>query len=339
MTRSGNHSDADSTQKSRRTIINVMKIVVSVSLVFWLFQRIGSQAIVRQLTSANWWWILAAVATFAASNVLGALQWHILLRSQNVPVSFRQSLSFYHVGLFFNNFLIGNIGGDALRIYDVRRFSGDGTIAVSTVVFDRFIGFLTLTSVAMAVSLLWIRRLASLDAVYVTGMVLLVWVVALFFLFNEKAGGMIGRIFRPLLPSGIAEKIHAIYSSINQLRNSRRILSQLFSISVIVQLLRVLTHYLAALSVGARAGIYYFFIFIPIIALLASLPISFGGIGVREQSAAVIFATVGLAASKVVTFEFLAYLVGVLAALPGGLVFILRKEEKRRQADFQNANL
>jgi len=279
------------------------------------------------------------VATFAASNILGALQWHILLQSQNVPVSFRQSLSFYHVGLFFNNFLIGNIGGDALRIYDVRRFSGNGTVAVSTVVFDRFIGFLTLTSIALVVSLLWIRRLTSLDAVYVTGLVLLVWVIALFILFNEKAGGMIGRAFRPILPAGIAEKIQGIYSSINQLRHSRRTLAKLFNISLVVQMLRVLTHYWAARSVGSSAGIYYFFIFVPIIALLASLPISFGGIGVREQSAAVIFATVGLAASQVVTFEFLAYLVGIVAALPGGLVFALRKEERLRQADFQRANV
>lgn len=338
MTIAGNHN-SDSAPKSRRTIINLMKLIVSISLVLWLFQRIGLQMILRQLASANWWWILAAVTTFAASNILGSLQWHILLRSQNVPVSFRQSLSFYHVGLFFNNFLIGNIGGDALRIYDVRRFSGDSTVAVSTVVFDRFIGFLTLTSIAMVVSLLWIRRLTSLDAVYVTGLVLLIWMIALFFLFNEKAGMMIGRIFSPLLPSGVAEKIQGIYSSINQLRHSRRILAQLFSISTTVQILRVLTHYWAALSVGAHTGIYYFFIFIPIIALLASLPISFGGIGVREQSAAVIFATVGLAASKVVTFEFLAYLVGILAALPGGLVFILRKEEKRRHPDFQHAKL
>ena len=67
--------------------------------------------------------------------------------------------------------------------------------------------------------------------------------------------------------------------------------------------------------------------FIPLVALFASLPISFGGIGVREQSGATLFSTVGLGASKVVTFEFLAYIIGIIATIPGGIIFALRRED------------
>jgi len=272
---------------------------------------------------------LAAILIFTLSNILGALQWHLLLRSQNVGFSFGHALSYYHVGLFFNNFLIGYVGGDALRIYDVTRHAGSSTVAVSSVVFDRFIGFFTLTSIAMVVSLFQIHQLTSFKAVYIIGIILAVWILIFILLFNDKIGSAFGRIFTPILPRFITDKIHAIYMAINQFRHERIMLLQIFGISIIVQTLRILTHFFTALSVGVNVSAGYFFMFIPLVALFASLPISFGGIGVREQSGVTLFSTLGLAASKVVTFEFLAYIVGIIATIPGGVIFALRREIKR----------
>lgn len=273
---------------------------------------------------------------FAVSNVLGAVQWYLLIRSQNVNLSLGHVISYYHVGLFFNNFLIGYIGGDAFRIYDVRRHSGDTTVAVSTVVFDRFVGFMMLTSIAMTVSLLWIRQLASLNTVYFIAIILVGWFFMLFLLFNENVGKRIGRVFRPLVPALLRDKIVAIYMALNRFRHHRAMLVKVLGISLIVQLLRVLVHYWAALSVGVSVSVFYFLIFVPIIALFASLPISFGGIGVREQSGVAVFSAIGVAASKVVTFEFLAYIIGILATLPGGLIFALRKEETLKALRVRN---
>ncbi|RPI00801.1 MAG: UPF0104 family protein [Calditrichaeota bacterium] len=316
--------------KGNRTkiVIDLLKISISLTLIILLLSNIGLASIRRQIADADWRYVLLACMTFIISNIMGALQWHLLMKSQNMAIPFKYSLSFYHIGLFFNNFLIGYIGGDALRIYDVRRYSGDGAAAVTTVLFDRFIGFLTLTTTAMIVSLLWIGNLKSLNAVYSIAIILFIWLVALFFLFNNKAGFWLGRLFRPLLPGRIVAKVEEIYCSINNLRHSRMMLVQVIFISIFVQLLRIVTHYWTAISIGAKTHVLYFFIFVPIIALLASLPISFGGVGVREQSGVALFTTVGLGASQIATFEFLAYLVGIFATLPGGILFILRKEGK-----------
>ncbi len=311
----------------RKHLINAAKILISVTLIVWLLHRIGVQNILKQLQTADVRWIVVAIFTFAISNVLGAVQWYLLIRSQHVKISLGHAISYYHVGLFFNNFLIGYVGGDAFRIYDIRRYSGDTTAAVSTVVFDRFVGFLMLTSIAMTVSLIWIHQLASLNTVYFIAFILLGWILMLFLLFNQKAGKRIGRLFRPVVPGLLQAKILAIYMALNQFRNNRLMLVQVLAISLVVQLLRVLVHYWAALAVGVSTSIFYFLIFVPIIALFASLPISFGGIGVREQSGVAVFSTIGVLASKVVTFEFLAYIVGIVATIPGGLIFALRKED------------
>lgn len=311
----------------RRHALTVLKIIISVVLLVWLLQRIGIEHILYQLQSASRYWLAIALLVFGVSNILGAVQWFLLLRSQKFQFSFLHVLSYYLVGLFFNNFLIGYVGGDALRIYDVARKTGDSTIAVSSVVLDRFIGFFTLTSLAMGVSVFQIQKLASHRAIYFIGIILLLWMATFFLLLHEKAGLSFGRLFKPFLPHTIVQKIHDIYMAINQYRHQRLVLLQILGISILVQTLRIVTHYCTALAVGVQAHILYFFIFIPIIAMFASLPISFGGIGVREQSGVTLFAALGLAASKVVTFEFLAYIVGIIATLPGGLIFALRGSE------------
>ena len=322
--------------------MNVAKIVTSSILLFWLLHRIGVDNILRQLRSADWPWIAVAVLVFAVSNVLGAMQWFLILRSQKVDLSFLHVLSYYHVGLFFNNFLIGYVGGDALRIYDVRRHSGDSTVAVSSVMFDRFVGFFVLTSIAMFVSFFGIQQLTSFKTVYLIGAILLIWASAFIVLFHEKTGLAVGRIFKPLLPNMLRQKVHGIYVAINKFRHHRLMLTEILGISILVQALRIITHYFAALSVGVHANVVYFFMFIPLVALFASLPISFGGIGVREQSGVTLFSTVGLVASKVVTFEFLAYIIGIVATIPGGILFALRRENNVkmsrtiRQASMQN---
>ncbi len=328
MVRHGNRRERTLNGEKRKNVaVNLVKVFISIVLIYLLIHRIGLENIWRQLGTANWWWALLGVLTFSISNILGALQWFILLRSQNVKLPLRHVISFYHVGLFFNNFLIGYVGGDAFRIYDVTKRSGDSTAAVSTVVFDRFVGFFMLTSIAMFVSLLWFKKLTSMKTVYFIAIVLSSWMLVLFFLFHEKSGKTIGRLFKPFLPDFVTDKIHDVYMAVNRFQHQRKVLLKVFAISFFVQSLRILTHYWAARAVGVNLSLIYFGIFIPIIALFASLPISFGGIGVREQSGVVLFSTIGVLASKVATFEFLAYIIGILAALPGGIIFAFRKEE------------
>ena len=71
----------------------------------------------------RWDFLVLSLATFAASLVLGNVQWMLLLRLQDIHLSFRKALSFYFVGAFFNNFLPTRFGGDIVRIWDGSRYS------------------------------------------------------------------------------------------------------------------------------------------------------------------------------------------------------------------------
>ena len=315
----------------KKHLFTLLKILVSGGLISWLLVKIGINRIVVEIASANLWWICASVGAFMLSNILGSYQWYLLLRNKNLPLSFTQVLSFYHVGLFFNNFLIGYVGGDAFRIYDVTKATNDSTNAISTVFFDRFIGFFTLSFLAMVVSLFWLQNVGSLAIIFTILIIMMGFVVSLLFLFKQRLAKQASRLLGRLLPTVINSKLRELYFELNQFRHSKKFLLNLFLIALVVQILRVITHVLAARSVGVETNILHFFVFIPIIAMAASLPISFGGIGVREQSGVTLFAQIGVASNLVVIFEFIAYLVGIFASIPGGIIFIMRKGEAKSE--------
>ena len=312
----------------RRVLLTALKVGVSLLLLGWLLHRIGLRTLLGQLHSAQTFWLVLGVVAFAVSNLSGSLQWYLLLRAKGSCLGPAQVLGFYHIGLFFNNFLIGYIGGDAFRVYDVQRSSGDFNAAFATVFFDRFIGFFTMTSLALLFALVQVRKLASEAALYTVAIILIGWAAALLILFRED----IARKLSLFIPRLLHARLRDVYYSINHFRHHPKPLIVIFAISVVVQSLRILTHYFCARAFGVRLDPAIFFVFIPIIALISSLPISLGGIGVREQSGVTLFGQFGVTSGQVFAFEFLAYIICILTTLPGGILFAVRRGKKGAKA-------
>jgi len=99
--------------------------------------------------------------------------------------------------------------------------------------------------------------------------------------------------------------------------------------SVIIQALQFLAAYVIAVSLGIHLRMLYFFIFIPIISALSTLPISIGGLGVRDVTTILLFSKVGL--SKELGFamslanNIFVFILGVI----GGLVYVLTLHHRR----------
>src|SRR5690606_16523190 len=64
------------------------------------------------------------------------------------------------------------------------------------------------------------------------------------------------------------------------------------------------------------------------IVLAVLLPVSVGGVGVREGVAVVLLATAGVASSDAMLVALLGYLTGQVPALAGGVLFALRRAAK-----------
>jgi len=160
----------------------VAKVALSVALMVVLFTRIPFREVMESIRSARREWLLAALGLMLTSNVLGAYQWDRLLKAVEIRIPFWKVCAYYHVGLFFNNFLPANIGGDIARVLDASRYGPNRTTVISTVIMDRLIGTVTLAGLSLLTTLPAIDRfhltLAYLALVGFFGFsVMLVWAI------------------------------------------------------------------------------------------------------------------------------------------------------------------
>ncbi len=312
----------------KRALSTILKLAVSAGLLYYLLARSDLGEFAGVVTGASGMYLVAAVLFFVLSNVLGALQWHLLLKAQQLPIHFRQSLIFYWIGVFFNNVLLGNIGGDALRIYDIRRLTGEGTGGAAATFMDRFIGLFSTCSLALVAYFMVAEVRAGGKLVIVLFPIWLALVVLLCMGLSRHVGWFLERLAKRVLPERVSGLLGDLRLSIVVYRHRPGLLLCVWVVSLSVQACRILVYWVAGLAVGMEVSLVFYVAFQPVAAIIAALPISIGGLGVRENVLVELFSSVGAPESLAFAMSLLGYAAGIVASLLGGVAFVLRRVER-----------
>jgi len=312
----------------RNRILLAIKFIISFGLIYYLLRHIGVQTVWHDLSSPRWSWILISIAACSLSNLLGAFQWQLLLRQAGIRFSYYRVMQYYHIGLFFNNFFISNMGGDFFRLFYIARHGNNSSAAVSTVFLDRFLGFTLLTVLAVIGSIYWIGSTGLTHILPVLLTLMILWGVIVLVFFNRRLGKLLRFLLKWFVPEKYLNKLKDIYNLVNDFLQNKRLVWSVVGISLVVQLLRIYVHFAVGRAIGVETSFISFMIYIPLIALLASLPISIGGLGIREQTGVILFQRVGIAKSMSLSMEFLAYLVTIVGSILGVFFFLGMRGQK-----------
>jgi uncharacterized protein (TIRG00374 family) len=319
--------------RSPRTIALLSaKVLVSVLLFVWLFRKLQWSAIGPALRHADPAWVAGAAAMLIASHVLASYQWGRLLAAAGIELPFWKVVTYYFVAQFFNNFLPANVGGDLARTLDASRAAASRSTALSTVILDRLIGTAALGCVAVVTTLPAIDRFHLVTA-YAGVMVFFgVSLIMLRAVLEPRVlAGLEGFMARVGL-SRFAPALDQLSGRLAVFRGQRRMLVQVFCVAMLVQVMRIGVHVLFARALGLHVDTAYFFLFVPLLGVIVSLPISLNGIGVREGAGMLLFGLVGLDRASAFALQFGTYLVAVGVSLIGGMVFLARIPSRRARA-------
>lgn len=319
-----------------------LKIALSVLLFAYVVQKVSPGSLWRTLRPADPWLLAVAAGLFLLSNLVGSWLWGRLLRAQGVPIPYAKAAAYYFVGLFFNNFLPSNIGGDIARISDASKYAEHVSPVFSATLMDRLLGVLAITLLTVVTSVAVLDRLHLYAIYWVMLAAFGVAVLVFASIFNRTALALLERPFRALGARGIEQSIARIMDDLHGYRNQVGTLAVAFSASLLVQVSRILVHYIVGLAIGVRIAVSYYFLFVPVLAALISLPISLNGLGVREGASVILFHMAGLTRQQSFAVPFLTYVLSVLLSLLGGLIFVSRpprralgrhlERRRRRQA-------
>jgi uncharacterized protein (TIRG00374 family) len=275
---------------------------------------------------------LAAILAYLLGYVLSTIRWQRLLLAEGVRLSFSRLVLVYFQGAFFNLFLPSLIGGDIFRGYTIYKLTSGHDAALASILVDRLSGFAALMGIALvALGLAY----GQVQDPLVAGMILAVAgvfgaVVAV--LQNPRLAGLAGRLLAALRLSRHQAKLAGMVESLQRYRGHRRALVQALILSVLLQGLIIVTYWVIGEALSLGVPLAYFFLYVPLITVLAMLPVSVAGLGMREGGAVFFFAKVGVDAATALGMALIWFSLTVLVSSLGGLALLLDLHLAKRAA-------
>ena len=228
--------------------VNALKVIISIVLLYLVFRKIAFQEIAQIIKKVRWGYLFLAAIFFLASQLLSAKRLENFLHTQGFALSFRSNLELYFLGMFYNFFIPGGIGGDAYKVYILKKKFGWSGKRITSALFN--------------------DRLSGLLAILMMILGLLALLVELPF----AAGLVVGSFILGVAAYFIITKIFPVYKPIY-------FISLLYSL--LVQSMQVICFILLIKSLGMNDNsVIYAVTFLA--SSVLSL-ISFAGIGVREM--------------------------------------------------------
>tara|TARA_R110002167_G_scaffold307601_7_gene512253 strand:+ start:711 stop:1589 length:879 start_codon:yes stop_codon:yes gene_type:complete len=235
-----------------KQLVTALKIAISAALIYFIFTKIDLEQVVATLQKTRSDFLLPAVLFFVVSKILSAFRLNLYFKQLEVYLTQMANLRLYLLGMFYNLFLPGGIGGDAYKGYLIKKhFEVKTKKVVAVLLLDRLSGLLLLFLYACGLALfLDHTALTPFKTYFVfTGIL----AVVIFWLLNKK-------FFPYTFP----------------------MFWQSFGYSAMVQLCQLASAWfvLTALSVEMDSTAYLFLFLIS--SIISVLPLTIGGIGSRE---------------------------------------------------------
>jgi uncharacterized membrane protein YbhN (UPF0104 family) len=305
-----------------------VRIFVSVGLLAYLLWRVELAEVGRLLTRADPLLLVVVVALYLAGQALSALKWRRLATAVGFRANAARFVAYYFIGMFFNAFGFGTVGGDVVRAFYLAGGKGRRGLALNTVIADRVSGLVMLLVVAIA-ALVAFPQFDLPAAIY--------WSVIALGGALVAAWSLVPRLLPRLLPRDnrlrrVVERDLAPYWSDVRLLADVAILSVVFHVSQIVVLM-LLTR---ALELDVPAS--YCFVFGPLVNILAAIPISLNGLGVREGGYVFFLAHIGLSRDSAVAFALAWFAVVMLCGAIGGVVYVAERRARPRDEEEQTGH-
>lgn len=240
--------------RSSKAIATAVKLLVSGLLIYFIFAKIDVQEIGNTLRGSNPFYLLLAFVFFFSSKIIAAFRLNLYFHQLDVYLTQKSNLKLYFLGMFYNLFLPGGIGGDAYKGYAIKKkFEVSTKKVVSVLVLDRLSGLLILFIYACSLLLfIPIETITSLKALFIIAIPLSILV---FYLLNRQ-------FFRYALPVFWKSAVY----------------------SVLVQLAQLLSVWFIMTSLGIELNQIAYLVIFLVSSIVSVIPLTIGGIGSREAT-------------------------------------------------------
>jgi uncharacterized membrane protein YbhN (UPF0104 family) len=294
------------------------------ALALWLvFRNVDGPSLLAALHKQDGAPLAVAAIAIMLQVVLGAERWRRTLVGLTPQLPQPPAASVYaafYVGVFFNCFPLGNVGGDLARIVLARNFDLPFGLKVMSIVVDHALAVLAPVAIAV-LTLLAIDHPAAL----------LAWLAAVTILFATALGVYLLSFIEHVLGRWAHQRlIHVVLrlgKELHALAGRREIYIALL-FAILSSACSGVAAYCIARSLGIEIGLPAIMGVMSAVTLISVLPISLAGWGVREVSVVTLLGMLGIEQAPALLLSIEFGLVALLISLPGGVLWMFLRSRQ-----------
>ena len=277
-----------------------LKIAITIACIWYVSGKIDFIKARTAFKNANWFYLFFALIAFIGSKLLSAFRLNLCFRNIGIHLPTIQNVKLYWLGMFYNLFLPGSISGDAYKVILLtKKYDTPYKKTTAAILLDRFSGLLGLGLILAVYSSLVLNRSLYPIAIIVGAIVA---VITFYFIINKWFKDFINSFFPTLL------------------------------LGILIQACQVVCVYLIVAALGIPAHVTEFIFIFLVSSVISVLPLTIGGLGIREVVFLESSKFFGLVQETSVIISLLFYLITLLTSTVG-LIYVFNEPLKEKNKD------
>lgn len=277
--------------------------------------------------STNWPLALAGLLLFGVCLAICTVRWKLVLHAQGLELSWPKTINVFMIGTFFNAFLFGATGGDVVKsIYVARETGHKKTEAISTVFIDRVVGLVALVLLSVVTMLMNLTFFLATPitqlALWFMGSMFAAILVGFGVLFAMRRLLDRSAFFRRFVETKVGSILLRIYESFYICLARPAVFVRTLLLSLANHLCFLVVMYVLGRSLQIELRFIDYLLLAPTINALGSIPLTPGGLGVREYFTVVFLGAAGVAAVRALPLSLTIYATMLTWSLLGGVFFM-----------------
>ena len=284
---------ANSKLNPKKLLKTLLQLLVTSAALYLVLRKTDVAKLGDIIRNANPWYILLSLLFFNISKVINAVRLNRFFKAIGIELSAIYSLKLYYLGMFYNLFLPGGVGGDGYKIYVLQKNHGLKMINVFHAVFwDRVSGIIAL----IFLSLILLQQ--SSFALHLPYFVPYVWIVLF--------------------------AIYPLALLVNKFFYKQFI--EVFTItsveSLLIQIAQVISAFFILKAISQNAHMVDYLVIFLISTIATIIPITIGGAGAREITFFYLLGFIHLGTNAGVALSLIFFAISALSSLAGILTRI-----------------
>ena len=294
--------------------------------------RSGLQALQVAISKAfqNKLMFFLSISLFSICLLCIISRWKIILDGLGIKIGWKKISSIFLIGQFFNFFMIGATGGDIVKAIYIARETDKKTEVVSSVFIDRFIGLFALISLTATILLSNYQFYMQfnetqyvfwfIQSIFATFIMIILCVICAKPLIDLIVNKLPGK-------HKFIAIIDTIYEATRFCFTNKSVALKTLALSYTNHIAAIFMMLFAGKALGVTIPNQAYFLIAPLINAIGSIPVTPGGLGMREIAAVTFFGLLNVSVPSAFFLSFFTYFAGMIWSLPGAIFYIKTKKQ------------